>query len=243
MGLTIHYGLRLKTSSRNVALCKLQALHDSAGTLPFAELDDIVSFTGKDTDYETDRGGNEDHMWLKIQAGQYLNDPQNKRRSYQVCPSEIIAFTAWPGEGCEAANFGLCRYPKTLSCDGRDIPTRMATDWRWSSFCKTQYASNVNIAHFLRCHIMVIKMLDKAKELGFIIEVSDEGDYWEQRNVAALAKEVGDWNTMIAGFVGQLSDLCEGDVLVASIKDRGDFEHLEAKGRDNSLPLWSDHCS
>lgn len=229
MGLTIHYELRLKTNSRKIALVKLQALHDFAATLPFAELDDIVCFTGEDTDFNRDE--NEDHRWLKIQASRHLDDPHDKRYIHIVCPNEIIAFTAYPGEGCEPANFGLCRYPKTLSRNGRDIPTQMATGWQWCSFCKTQYASNVNTAHFLRCHIMVIKMLDKAKDLGFIIDVSDESKYWEKRNVAALAQEVGEWNTMIAGFAGQLTDLCENDVVVAPIKERGDFEHLEAKGR------------
>jgi hypothetical protein len=60
--------------------------------------------------------------------------------------------------------------------------------------------------------------------------VSDEGGYWEKRDVAALAREVGDWNTMIAGLAGQLKDLFGAEV-VAAITDYPDFEHLEAKGQ------------
>jgi len=26
----------------------------------------------------------------------------------------MITFTAWPGEGCEESNFGLCQYPAEL---------------------------------------------------------------------------------------------------------------------------------
>ena len=49
-------------------------------------------------------------------------------------------------------------------------------------------------------------MLDHAKELGILGSVSDEGDYWEKRDVKALAEDVGEWNEKIAGLVGKLKD-------------------------------------
>ena len=96
-------------------------------------------------------------------------------------------------------------------------------------FCKTQYASQHGMDHFVRCHLSVIRMLDHAKELGILGSVSDEGDYWEKRDVKALVQEVGDWNEQIAGLVGQMKDLLGGGV-EAPITQYPDFEHLEARG-------------
>ena len=48
-----------------------------------------------------------------------------------------------------------------------------------------------------------------AKEIGILDEVKDEGGYWEKRDVAALVKEIGRWNKMVAGFVGRLTDQME----------------------------------
>jgi len=88
----------------------------------------------------------------------------------------------------------------------------------------------------LRCHLGIVALLDKAKELGILDEVHDEGGYWEKRDVAALVKEVGSWNTMVAGFVGRLSDHLEAAgrdrrSMVSAITEFPDFERLEAEGR------------
>jgi hypothetical protein len=102
--------------------------------------------------------------------------------------------------------------------------------WCWSSFCKTQYASQYGVEHFLRCHLTVIRLLDHAKQLGILASVSDEGDYWEKRDIKALTQEVGEWNEGMAGLVGQLKDLFGGD-FAAPITEYSNFEHLEAKGQ------------
>ena len=47
-------------------------------------------------------------------------------------------------------------------------------------------------------------------------------------------RSLRDWDALVAGFVGNLSDAL-GDqpgALIAPIKERPDFEHLEAKGID-----------
>jgi hypothetical protein len=76
----------------------------------------------------------------------------------------------------------------------------------------------------------VIALLDFAKSLGIIEGVSDEGSYWETRDVEALAREVGSWNEMIAGFAGQLKDALGANV-VSEIAKFPNFEPLEARGR------------
>jgi hypothetical protein len=139
-----------------------------------------------------------------------------------------------------------CRYPSYLDLEEeenyvrgnghgqkrRRIRTGLA-GWRWSSFCKTQYASNPDCGgaqNFLRCHLAVIKVLDQARSLGILENVSDEGGFWEKRDIQALAQEVGQWNQMMAGFVGQMKDWF-GDDFDAEITNFGNFEHLEAEGR------------
>lgn len=145
--------------------------------------------------------------------------------------------------------------------DIRKVPTKLS-GWYWSSFCKTQYASDPEcggIPNFLRCHISVITLLDRTAKLpGLKVKVDDEGKYgpsvysddWQEAqregrkpryrrhkglyNPVALAKEVGDWNTMLAGFAGALNDALasNGVTLEAPIKDFADFDQLEFKGRN-----------
>ena len=76
-------------------------------------------------------------------------------------------------------------------------------------------------------------LLDHAKTLGVLNEVSDESDYFDDRDIEALVKEVGEWNTMIAGWAGQLKDAMYPGINLAAITAFPNFENLEAKGRDN----------
>ncbi len=248
MGLTIHYSLRSRARKPERVREQLIQLRERALDLPFKEVGDLVEFTGPDCDFERCDRENPDR-WLLIQSSQYVNHPRHREYSYTVIPTHVLAFSTWPGEGCEQANIGFCRYPETIdihdpvapSCDythGR--PHRISTrlrGWSWGSFCKTQYASNPEhggVPHFLRCHLAVVKLLDRAKELGILEHVSDEGDYWEERNLEALAGHVGEWNSMIARWAGQLKDALEdqgnGLSLHAGILGFPNFEHLEAAG-------------
>ena len=132
----------------------------------------------------------------------------------------------------------MCRYPGLIEVDDpvhpwlkRKIRTRLCA-WTWGSFCKTQYASNPEcggVQNFLRCHLTVIRMLNHAQELGILASVSDEGDYWQQRNIEALARNVGEWNAMLVAWAGQLKDQL-GDGLLSAITQFPNFEHLEAAG-------------
>lgn len=239
MGLTIHYSLCSSTRSPNKAREALARLRGRALDLPFQRVDDLIELSGSECDYQQyDR--EHPNRWLLIQAGQHVDDPRREGYSYSVTPTHLFAFSTWPGDGCEEANFGLCRYPATIEVDDpvrrwqrRTIRTGLG-GWRWGSFCKTQYASNPDcggVANFLRCHLAVVKMLDHAKEISLLQSVSDEGDYWEKRDLAALAREVGDWNVTIARQAGQLKDLL-GDGFQAAIAEFPDFEHLEAAGEN-----------
>lgn len=229
MGLTIHYKLQAKTNSRKQARQLLEQLRQKALDLPFKEVGEIVEVDGDTADFnQLDR--EDPHRWLLIQAGQYLIRGE---RHYRVTPQRVIAFSTYPGDGSEEANFGLAVYPKTIEIEGKRIRTNLG-DWSWGSFCKTQYASNPEcggVENFLRCHLAIVKLLDHAKELGILQEVSDEGGFWEKRDMKALTQEIGDWNTLIAGWVGRFKDAF-GDGFVSEIAKYPNFEHLEAKANE-----------
>jgi hypothetical protein len=63
-----------------------------------------------------------------------------------------------------------------------------------------------------------------------LADMSDEGDYWNKRDLPALASEVGDWNEMIAAGAGRLKGFL-GDGVESAITRFPNFEQLEAKGR------------
>jgi len=236
MGLTIHYHLRSSTRSPKAARELVARLRGRAMDLPFERVDEIIELDGAACHYQQyDR----DHpaRWLLIQAGQFVKDPIREGYSYSVAPSQVIAFSTWPGRGCEEANFGLCRYPTAIEVGadqrGRNRQIRSGLrGWAWGSFCKTQYASDPQcggVANFLRCHLLVIALLDHAQSLGILDSVADEGEFWAKRDVEALAREVGQWNESLASLAGRLKDLA-GEQVFAEIARFPDFEHLEAEG-------------
>ena len=236
MGLTIHYQLTTPLTEIADIRTLVETMRQCARDLPFKEISDVVEFQGKDAAFENSSKGDE-FRWFKVQAGQYVQDGE---RHFEVTPSHIIGFSTWPGDGCEEANFGFCRYPASVACPTRfGLKQRRATHldgWRWSSFCKTQYASHPDcggVENFLHCHLAVVKLLDFAKSTSLVtVKVNDEGGYWEDRNLEKLASEVGNWNEFIAAFAGSLKDAAatHGVQVESAIAGFQDFEHLEAKG-------------
>lgn len=235
MGLTIHYELKSSTRSVKQARQLIDQLRQRALSLPFQEVGELVELTGNACDYQK-CAGDDPHRWLLIQAtGNVRRDPY----SYSVPPRHVLAFSTLPGDGCEQANFGLCLYPASIEVENHEWPfgqRKVRTGlggWSWSSFCKTQYASNPDcggVENFLRCHLLVVRMLEHARDLGILQGVKDEGEFWEKRDVKALVQEIGEWNQMIAAGAGRLKDLA-GEGLEAAILAFPNFEHLEARGR------------
>lgn len=228
MGLTIHYSFATDSISRDDAVARIDELRRRALDLRFDSVGDVVEFKDEQIASEID-AGDVSNRWLLIQAGDFLEVDE---LYHDVTPTHVIAFCVQPGLGSEAANFGLCRFPESIQAGGRDIPTNMP-GWRWSSFCKTQYASNPDhggVENFLRCHRSIVQLLDAANELGILESVTDEGRYWNDRDARALAETVGDWNRKIAGFLGGIQDSIEGSI-ESPIKGFPNFEHLEADGR------------
>jgi hypothetical protein len=52
----------------------------------------------------------------------------------------------------------------------------------------------------------VVALLDKAKRLGILGEVSDEGNFWQTCRLERLTEEIGEQSAMLAGLLGALKD-------------------------------------
>ena len=163
-------------------------------------------------------------------------------------------FHKWQEEQIRAGNSGP--HLSEFHEEKRKIKTRLSSGWRYSAFCKTQYASEPaagGVPNFIRCHLCVIHLLDRIAELPTMkVSVDDEGKYgrsyytddpWAEKrvytwhegkySVKALAEEVGEWNTMIAAAFGGLQDMAKahGQEIDAPIASYSDFERLEFKGQ------------
>jgi hypothetical protein len=246
MGLTIHYSLKAQGEQARARIL-INALHQAAQDLPFKELGQVFELSGEQCDYSK-RDRDDPLLWLLVQSEAKLELKQSHQDSeeqtsferYRVRPVHLIAFATRPGEGCEEANFGLCQYPAVIETETGRLDTGLR-GWQWSSFCKTQYASDPGcggLANFLQCNLSVIAMLDKAKELGCLARVNDEGGFWEQRDVQRLAQQVGSWNEMLAAFAGRLADLADGGPVAveSAITEYPNFEQLEAAGQRRVPP-------
>jgi hypothetical protein len=261
MGLTIHYTLSLpaKTTVREVRQ-KLGALRQACLDIPFQEVSEMLEFKGE-TECNFDLRDREDPLrWFLCQADTTINfkyDRTGKPVPVQgwadgsygrsVLPEHIVGFSTYPGNGCEQANVGLSRFPRTVivgnkrSGKNHRLSIEDGGGWKWHSFCKTQYANEHGLENFLRCHLSVVAMLDAAKRIGFDVVVNDEGGYWEKRDVHALVREIGEWDQMIAAFGGSLKDAAGnvGMTIESPIFARKDFEALEMKGQSQLPPSWN----
>jgi len=254
MGLTIHYRLSYPAPSTKEAMTALQELYEAALDLPFEEVGEVRRFVGEECDPERWRGT--EWLWPLIQGQRWLNLGNDGRGNWAVSvpvtPLEVIVFGVWPGEGCESAVFGLARYPASVELSaetrarlwrkiGRVYPRRVSTaglgrsGWSWSAFCKTQYASNVSISHFLRCHASVCALLREAQRLGFRVRVYDEGHFWGKWNYDALAREVGVWNRHMAAFARILEEALVGSGAVVEVPITENPVYYEVAGFDPGI--------
>jgi hypothetical protein len=121
--------------------------------------------------------------------------------------------------------------------DPIEFPTRRRGYYSWHSFCKTQYAGNPKLGgetNFLKAHLSLIELLDQIHASGVKVRIGDDSKYARHRDVDRLLGTLRKWDAIIARVAGSLGDALgnEPGMLIAPIKDRPDFEHLEAKGMD-----------
>ena len=236
MGLTIHWNWH-GPKSRNEAKAVVEKMRQRALDLPFESVSEVVQFEGDDARFDLAKRDDE-FGWLKVQSRQSVWNKEGTV-GWDCLPKEIVGLQILVAPGSEPMEVILGTYPKTIEVTDRQTgkTKRIRTgfqDWLGRGFCKTQYASDPacgGIRNFLRAHLSVCRMLDYAKEFGLVVEVSDEGGFFEKRDISALAKTVGEWNEQIAAFVGALTDKL-GKPVMAPIQNFPDFEQLEAKGQN-----------
>jgi hypothetical protein len=162
--------------------------------------------------------GGPDHWRLwKLPDGATTGEPVS---AIGGCSVRVLA-----GDGCEWADFGLCRYPR--------IP-----GWKLTAFPKTQYAARHGVEHFLAYHRRLVSLLDLWRDFGVGVKVCDEGEYWQTRSLDRLRQRLGTYDRMVAAVAGVLRDAADesGPGVQAEIFSDARFERLEAEGRAEFAP-------
>ena len=220
MGLTIHYKLSVaKNLSAAVVreLARRTALY--ARKIGCAEVGEVMRVEA-DTPF----------TGLFVRVG----------REEDCCFGTVPAKRGWvvavtPGEGCETALFGLCQYPRRTPFRAGSVATGFEGGWLLKGFCKTQYAGEHGWEHFLKCHRQIISLLDFWRQLDVMVEVSDEGEYWQTRSEENLRKKLQQYDGLVAAVGGIFKDASadheNASSVVSPIFDYANFERLEHEGQ------------
>lgn len=223
MGLTIHYTIRFD-GTKDELVEALQSIRKRCLDLPFKEVTtvDLKEITDKaiktwnhfqDNQAYSVKQRDRAIAHYGLTAWDIITSIENDAKfENSLLPCSMVSLELWTGEGCEGSNLAFHKRKRQKY-------------WRCDSFCKTQYAE-----HFVRCHLLVIELLDIVKETkGFTLTyVNDEGEYWETRDIKVLAKSINEYTTMIKSIFGTLKEnLPEGMTLESGIE--GSENYIKVK--------------
>lgn len=221
MGLTIHYKFKFKGTVGELTN-KLEQLRQKCLDLPFAEVGKVerkeITKTAirvwNGTQYQPDiTTETRDKAIAKfgLDAWNIVKAMDYDNHDCPLQPCSLVALSLWPGEGCESSDLGFYKRPRQQY-------------WRCREFCKTQYA-----AEFVRCHLLVVKMIDLAKKVGLeIVDIHDEGEYYETRDINKLAESINASTAMIESVLGVLNaGLPEGTAIEAPIEKSKNYMKTE----------------
>jgi hypothetical protein len=251
MGLTVYYDWKTKAdvgeARRLIAKFRTLALN-----LPFDDITDIY-----EQDPPDNHAAFRQYEHSFRQGDLYLPRRRQDGAEETVCvPAMHAIFFNVRVEGAESAPIGLASHPPVVlhrediiqrkkggaergrligQGDAIEFSTRRRGYYSWHSFCKTQYAGNPKLggeANFLKAHLSLIELLDQIQACGVKVRIRDDSRYARHRDVDRLLRGLRDWDAIIAKFAGNLTDALgnQSGSVIAPIKERPDFEHLEAKG-------------
>jgi hypothetical protein len=251
MGLTVYYDWKTKSDAKSARRIIVK-LHGIARKLPFDEVSEIF-------EQDPPEGDSPFRIYDgSFRKGDlYLSRKRSDGREELVdVPGQHALFFNARVQGAETASIGLASHPPVvvhrediveLREDGSErgrllgqgdtieFPTRRRGYYSWHSFCKTQYAGNPKLGgevNFLKAHLLLIELLDQIQACGVHVRIRDDSRYARHRDANRLLRCLRDWDALIARFAGTLQDALgdKAGVLISPIKDRPDFEHLEARG-------------
>jgi hypothetical protein len=251
MGLTVHYDWKTQVNLQSARrlITKFRAI---ALKLPFDQISEI-----REQDSPDGKSAFLPYNHSFRLGDLYLSRKREDGDRETVCvPALHALFFHVNVHGAESASIGLASHPPVVvhredvierNNDGSErgrlldqgdpveFPTRRRGYYSWQSFCKTQYAGNPKLggeANFLKAHLSLIELLDQIRAAGLKVRIRDDSRYAKHRDVDRLLRSLRDWDAIVARFVGSFGDALgsESGSLIAPIKERPDFEHLEAKG-------------
>jgi hypothetical protein len=253
LGLTVHYDWKIKCDLA-AARGMVEKFHAMALALPFDKVSEIHEQDPPDGESEFVR-----YDEAFRQGDLYLSRRRDNGEEELVhVPALHAVFFYVYVQGAESAPVGLASHPPVVvhredvierNADGSEygriigqgdpieFPTRRRGYYSWQSFCKTQYAANPKLggeANFLKAHLSLIELLDQIKAAGLSVRIRDDSEYAKHRDADRLLHTLRKWDAIVANIVGKFGDALDNESgsVVAPIKERPDFEHLEAKGVD-----------
>jgi len=196
MGLTINYDITFSGNRKDLQQ-KLEKIRQKCLDLPFYEVGEV------ETKKITQEAINVFHQ-LQAESFYPNNTTENLKRRDDILrarfnldvwdflavnnkPSIIVDLFLLAGTGCEGTSLIFVRRGNKYKCSG---------------FTKTQYAEK-----FVGSHFLIIHLFDMIKEMEeFKVDVRDEGEYWETRDLRILAKNINDYTGMLKSISGVLKD-------------------------------------
>jgi hypothetical protein len=251
LGLTVHYNWKTKIDLPS-ARRMIARFHAIALKLPFDEVSEIYEQDppdGKPAFVPYAHSFRQGELFLSRRRA------DGDQETVRVRALNALFFNARV-QGAESASIGLASHPPVVlhredviernedgserrrvfgQGDPIEFPTRRRGYYSWHSFCKTQYAGNPKLGgetNFLRAHLSLIELLDQIRSAGVKVWIRDDSRYAKHRDVDRLLRSLRRWDAIVANIVGNISDALgeESGTLIAPIKGRPDFEHIEAKG-------------
>jgi hypothetical protein len=251
MGLTVYYDWKTKIDLP-AARRMIAKFRDLALKLPFDEVSQIRELDPPDGQAAFRR-----YKDPFRQGGLHLSRKRadGEEEMVNVPPLHALFFFVHV-HGAESASIGLASHPPVVlhrediiqrNRDGSErsrllgqgdpveFPTRRRGYYSWHSFCKTQYAGNPKLggeAKFLKAHLSLIELLDLIQAAGVKVRIRDDTGYARHRDVDRLLRSLRKWDAVVANIVGKLGNALgdKAGSLIAPIKERPEFEYLEAKG-------------
>ena len=205
MGLTVHFEFEFK-GTKSEAKEKLRIIRKKARKLSVDEVGQLVKLDWKQGTKDADK----QIGWMKIQYTRSIR--KDDGIWMDVYPEIGYGFVSDIGDGCEPMNIALTRV------EGEKV-------FKGKAFCKDQYAED-----FIKCHLLIISILDICNAEGILKKVEDEGCFWESRDISVLAENINASTALLEQFNKILKQIApEGVQIVSAIDSSKNYVRIDKK--------------